>query len=112
MTIQEKFQQLIELLPENISSTLRPSANPGAIHIANTRIEDRQLPCELPQSIVDLWLLLDGQTDGASYSEYLFPNFAFLSVPNAISEYSELNTLLRENDPYYDDLSVPDSPAE
>ena len=44
-------------------------------------------------------MLHDGQSDG----DDLFPGFAFLPVSNAISEYSELCALLRDNDPYYDD---------
>lgn len=97
MDTTEKFQKLCSILPQKIADSLRQSANTGAIHIANLRIENEN---ELPQSLVDLWLAHDGQT---GRDHYLFPNFAFLSLPQAIAEYQELCSLLRDNDPYYDD---------
>lgn len=99
MSTEEKFEQLIGSLPDSVKSTLRPSANSGAIQVANSRIESRGVHFELPQSVVDLWLLHDGQNEG----DDLFPDFAFLPIGKAIGEYGELCGMLRENDPYYDD---------
>ena len=99
MNTQNKFEYLISLLPSQVSSTLRPNTNAGAIHVANCRIAENGLSVELPQALVDIWMLHDGQHG----NEYLFQDFALLKVAKAISEYSELCCLLRENDPYYDD---------
>ena len=99
MTTQEKFKQLLAVLPAEISSLLREPANAGAIQIANSRINDRGFNSDLPEALVDLWMIHDGQ----SGNEFLFPNFAFLPVARAIEEYSELCAHLQESDPYYDD---------
>jgi cell wall assembly regulator SMI1 len=95
MTTTELFQQSIKAMPPSASGSLRAPANFGAIQVANSRIEQQRTAGEIPEELAALWLLHDGQSEG----DDAFPGFAFLPLAKAISEYSELCYLMKENDP-------------
>ena len=95
MTTTELFQDAIGAMPTSASGSLRAPLNAGAIQVANSRIEQERATGEVPEEMAALWLLHDGQSEG----DDAFPGFAFLPLAKAISEYSELCYLMKENDP-------------
>ena len=93
-TTEELFAAAIEAMPESVSASLRRPARSGAIRVVNERIEAQRSVGEIPGDMAALWSMHDGQREGAD----VFPEFAFLPIGQAISEYSELCYLQSEID--------------
>ena len=85
-TIEELFAAAIQTRPGSVSENLRRPARTGAIRIVNQQIDEQRAAGEIPNDMATVWLMHDRQSEG----DDVFPEFAFLPIVQAISEYSEL----------------------